>query len=119
MKKEKLISLTLAAKIYAAAKEEGIELPESEYVWLYSEMMCVDIQIKSLEDEYSLRRISDLKGCDIEGRTMPAYDTYECLSILINSSYFKDLTEGVITIKSNNPDNLGKNILFLIKNNLL
>lgn len=37
MIKEKYISLELAKQIAEAAKEKGIELPESEYVWCYGE----------------------------------------------------------------------------------
>ena len=52
---------------------------ESDKIWLYTEMMCVDVGKKSTEDEYSLEDRSGFPKENTVGRDTPAYSWADIL----------------------------------------
>lgn len=122
MKKEKLISLSLAKNIAKAAKQKGVKLPESEINYCGNRLWASG---DSLEDDY-----------------IPAYDTFELGEMLIEGDrtnrYDFDPTVGENFGKSGftvwiepgtgerrqtsaktEPEARGKMLLYLLKNDLL
>lgn len=117
MKPEKYISLELAKEIAEVAKDKGVELPKSQYIWNTHEV--------GSEQPFLEEYRGDRNG-EIE-----AYDCQELGEILPRPIYIDSQRKGLwnlaVRIKDEwekeqgmtEPEVRGKMLLYLLKNDLL